>query len=541
MAHYARSSRYTKLTNSSARVRPIQRALISTSDKTGLIEFVQSLVDLGIEIIATAGTAILLKKNNIAVTTVSEYTGFPEIMDGRVKTLHPKIFAGLLAREGIDDEVLSKHQIQPINLLVINLYPFQTTAANPQATSSEIIEQIDVGGPSLLRAGAKNFNTVTVVVDPNDYPRIIDKLKIQQGMTSLTLRQQLAQKVFSYLAQYDTDIAHYLNSTIKTNSSSPFPEDFLPHYHKKMDLRYGENPHQKAAFYTKIPAQPHTFSNAKQLQGKSLSYNNLVDSDAAVSCVYSLPHKLFSCVIIKHATPCGVAEAETLSTAYEKALACDPMSAFGGIIAFNATLDAVTAKKILARQFVEVIIAPAVDKDALSLLSSKPSVRILVYNQQVVEKFPLELKYLSGGLLLQEPDLKTLNINELNIVSKRQPTQQEVDDLLFAWQVAKFTKSNAIVYAKDKATLGIGTGQTSRVFAAKIAALKAKEANLSLTKAVMASDAFFPFADGIEVAASAGITAVIQPGGSKRDNEVIAAANQANLAMIFTGIRHLRH
>lgn len=521
--------------------RPVRRALISTSDKTGLLELATQLVDHGIEIIATGGTAALLTDNNIAVTEVADYTKFPEIMNGRVKSLHPKIYGGLLGRRGHDDTTMAEHEILPIDLLVVNLYPFQTTIADPQCTLAMAIEKIDVGGPSMLRAGAKNFSAVTVVVDPRDYSKVIDEIKTHHGNTTLATRRELAYKTFQHLVNYDRAIADYLTPTDEETSDSLFPTNFRPDYHKKQSLRYGENPHQAAAFYTHTPSQPGTLAQAKLLQGKALSFNNLMDSDCALNCVRSLSVEAPGCVIVKHATPCGVAQGNTQSHAYEKALATDTSSAFGGIIAFNTPLQAATAEKIVAKQFVEVILAPHIEPDALELLNQKINLRVLATGQPPALTDSLTLHSITGGLLIQQMDTTTIDPKDCQIVSKRVPTPEEMQNCLFAWKVVKSVKSNAIVYAKDEMTLGIGTGQTSRVFAAEIAALKAKAAGLSLQHAVMASDAFFPFADGIDVAASAGITAVIQPGGSKRDNEVIAAADKANIAMVLTGVRHFRH
>ena len=520
--------------------RPVRRALISTSDKTGLLELAKQLVEHDIEIIATGGTAALLTDNNIAVTEVADYTKFPEIMNGRVKSLHPKIYGGLLGRRGHDDTTMAEHEILPIDLLVVNLYPFQATIADPQCTLAMAIEKIDVGGPSMLRAGAKNFSAVTVVVDPRDYSHVIGEIKTHHGSTTLATRRQLAYKTFKHLVDYDKAIADYLTPNEET-SDTLFPTDFRPDYHKKQSLRYGENPHQAAAFYTNTPSQPGTLAQAKLLQGKALSFNNLMDSDCALNCVRSLSVETPGCVIVKHATPCGVAQGNTQSHAYEKALATDPSSAFGGIIAFNTPLQAATAEKILAKQFVEVILAPHIEPDALALLNKKTNLRVLATDQSPPLTDSFTLHSITGGLLIQQMDTTIIDPKNYQIVSKRTPTPEEMQNCLFAWRVVKSVKSNAIVYAKDEMTLGIGTGQTSRVFAAQIAALKAKEAGLTLQDAVMASDAFFPFADGIEVAATAGITAVIQPGGSQRDNEVIAAADKANIAMVLTGVRHFRH
>lgn len=505
----------------------IKRALISTSDKEGLAFFASQLHQLGIEIIATGGTAKLLRDANIPIINVKAVTGFPEMMDGRVKTLHPKIHGALLARRGIDDEALKEHNIIPIDLVVVNLYPFQKTIAQPNCTLEDAIENIDIGGPTMLRAAAKNNERVTVVVDPNDYPGILEEIQ-KEGNTTLKTRQRLAQKVFAHTAEYDAAIANYLNT-----------ETLNLTLHKKDELRYGENPHQQATLYS-LNSTEGTLTQAKQYQGKQLSFNNLMDSNAALLCVRALDQNP-GCVIVKHATPCGVAQGNSLEKAYLKALATDAMSAFGGIIAFNTRCDATTAKAILDKQFAEVILAPSFDDDALTLFAKKKNLRILATGTENQSTNKKTFHSISGGLLIQDADEEADDPESFNIVTKRQPTPTELTDCLFAWRVVRYVKSNAIVYAKDCQTLGIGTGQTSRVFSASIAALKAKEAGLSLEGAAVASDAFYPFADGIEVAAKQGITAVIQPGGSMRDDEVIAAADKLNLAMIFTHVRHFRH
>ncbi len=510
----------------------IKRALLSTSDKEGLVVFASELRRLGIEIIATGGTAAVLEKNNIPVIKIADITGFPEIMDGRVKTLHPKIHGGLLGRRGIDDATMQEHDILPIDLLVVNLYPFQQTIAKPGCRFEEAIEQIDIGGPTMLRAAAKNHRDVTVLVDPADYPSIL--LEIQsQGQTSPETRRRLAEKAFAHTATYDTAIVGYLMEA----SSTDTPTLTLK---KKADLRYGENPHQSAASYiTKM--LPNSLAEAEQKQGKPLSFNNLVDSDAALNAVRALDAKDPACVIVKHATPCGVAQGRSLEEAYLRALATDPISAFGGIIAFNQTLNAATAKTILEKQFAEVLLAPDFEPDALELLAKKTALRVLVCGSTPQQQNLKTFHSISGGLLIQDADQKIDDPKTFTIATKRKPSPEEMADLLFAWQVVRTVKSNAIVYAKGRQTLGIGTGQTSRVFSAKIAVLKAEEAGLSLEGAVMASDAFFPFADSIEVAATAGITAIIQPGGSKRDPEVIETADRLGLSMVMTGIRHFRH
>lgn len=524
----------------------IKRALISVSDKSQLVNFAQKLHQLNIEILATGGTAKQLQTHNIPITDVSTHTGFPEIMDGRVKTLHPKIHGGILARRGLDDEILEQHDIAPIDLVVVNLYPFQQTIAKPTTDFATAIENIDIGGPTMLRAAAKNHEYVTVIVDPQDYDRVIAEITAK-GDTELYTRRYLAQKTFAHTADYDTAIATYLQLQCQREDNpvtKTLPSTFQPHYTLKMPLRYGENPHQTAAFYQQVgePTQPNgTIGNARSLQGKPLSYNNLVDTDAALACAQGLDPTQPGCVIVKHATPCGVAQASTLSEAYQKAFSTDPVSAFGGIIACNCELDDKTAAAIVSQQFAEVIIAPAVSNAALSILGTKKNLRVLSCGVLPHGYDQYNLKSISGGLLIQSRDYMTLDANQYEVVTQRQPTATELTELLFAWRVVQFVKSNAIVYTHHQMTLGIGTGQTSRVFSAEIAALKAKQANLSLEGAVMASDAFFPFADGVEVAASFGIKAVIQPGGSKRDAEVIDTADKLGLAMVMTGSRHFLH
>ncbi len=516
--------------------RPIQRALISTTDKNGLVDFALKLVQFGVEIVATGGTARFLEQHHIPVIQVSDYTGFPEILGGRVKTLHPKIHGGLLFRRGADDEVIAEYGIKPIDLLVINLYPFEQTIEKPSVTHEEAIEQIDVGGPSLLRAAAKNFKYVTAVIDSADYSTILFEMNAQDRKTSLETRQRLAQKTFAYLSRYDSVIADYL---LHGNEKQSFPLSFSLNFRKKMDLRYGENPHQHAALYVP-PKETASLAEVKPIQGKPLSYNNFLDADCAYRCVNDFCSDIPACVIVKHATPCGVAQAETQLIAYEKAYSSDPLSAYGGIIAFNTPVDVETAKKVIAQQFVEVIVAPDFTLPALHALVQKPNISVLPCTLPKGEK-SYSFQTISGGVLVQDVDASLLEPKEMHTVTERQPTVDEMTNLLFAWTVVKFVKSNAIVYARDRMTLGIGGGQTSRVFAAKIAILKAKEANLNLQGAVMASDAFFPFSDSIDLAAQLGITAIIQPGGSKQDAEVIATANKANIAMVFTHQRHFRH
>ena len=518
----------------------IQRALISVSDKSGIVDFATQLHhEFNIEILSTGGTAKLLSENGIPVIEVSDYTGFPEMMDGRVKTLHPKVHGGLLGRRGTDDAVMEKHDIPPIDLVVVNLYPFQQTVARPDCDLATAIENIDIGGPTMLRAAAKNHKDVTVVVDANDYARVIASMKSHKGAVDDATRFDLAVKVYEHTAQYDGAIANYLGAINAQGEKETFPRTFNSQYKKIQAMRYGENPHQLAAFYVEANQSEASVSTAKQLQGKELSYNNIGDTDAALECVKQFNEDP-TCVIVKHANPCGVAIGDSLLNAYDRAYQTDPESAFGGIIAFNQELDADTAKAIVERQFVEVIIAPKVSEAASKIVSEKKNVRLLECGQWPAEsKTRLDFKRVNGGLLVQDADLALYN--ELKTVTSRQPTEQEMQDLLFAWKVAKFVKSNAIVYGKNNMTIGVGAGQMSRVNSARIAAIKAEHAGLEVKGAVMASDAFFPFRDGIDQAAKAGITAVIQPGGSMRDEEVIAAANEHGMAMVFTGMRHFRH
>ena len=515
----------------------IQTALISVSDKNQLLPFAEALVALGIRLLATGRTAEYLAANGLPITEISDYTGLPEMMGGRVKTLHHKIHAGILARRGVDEALLAEQQLLTIDLVVVNLYPFQQTIQDPNCTLENAIENIDIGGPTLLRGAAKNHEAVTAIIDPNDYAHVLSELQ-NSGQTTLNTRRSLAQKVFVYLSQYDGAIASYLSKQNNDASESLFPNNYQGYFTKKMDLRYGENPHQQAACYQD---QSNTgLAHAEQLQGKELSFNNLLDADAALNCVQDLATDLSACVIVKHGSPCGVAIGLNQLDAYQSAYATDPSSAFGGIIAFNTPLNYLTAELILAQQFVEVILAPVIDDDVIHLLRNKPNLRVLRYKTNR-DANALSHHTISGGLLLQERDLLNVDLKQLNTVTQRAPTPTELNDLVFAWSVVKWTKSNAIVYAKNGSTLGIGTGQCSRVFSAEIAILKAREAGLELQGASMASDAFFPFADGIEIAINAGITAIIQPGGSKNDPEVIAAADKAGIAMVMTGIRHFRH
>ena len=517
--------------------KKVNRALISVSNKTGILDFCRELDQLGIELLSTGGTAKLLAENNINVTEVSDYTEFPEMMDGRVKTLHPKIHGGILGRRGIDDNIMADSGIKPIDMVIVNLYPFEETVARPDCDLATAIENIDIGGPSMIRGAAKNHNDVAILVDPDDYAAILKELLNNENQLSQQTRFDLALKSFAHTASYDTAISLYL---AKVNQQT-FPEILNLQFTKIQSMRYGENPHQNAAFYReKLPASG-SIAGAKQLQGKELSYNNIADTDAALECVKSFENKA-TCVIVKHANPCGVAQADSIFDAYDLAYATDPTSSFGGIIAFNQELDEATAVEIIKRQFVEVIIAPTISLAAQKVLAEKQNVRVLECGLWNSGHEPsLDYKRVSGGLLVQDKDYAMISAAEIKVVSKRVPTEQELTDLLFAWKVAKFVKSNAIVYCKDGRTIGVGAGQMSRVYSAKIAGIKAADEGLTVPGSVMASDAFFPFRDGLDAAAEAGITAVIQPGGSMRDAEVIAAANEHNIAMVFTGMRHFRH
>jgi len=517
---------------------PVRRALLSVSDKTGLVELARALAAHGVELLSTGGTATALREAGLAVRDVSEATGFPEMMDGRVKTLHPVVHGGLLGRAGIDEAMMAEHGIAPIDLLVLNLYPFERVSANPDSTLDEIIENIDIGGPAMLRSAAKNYARVAVATDPAQYASIIAELDANAGTLAAATRFALSVAAFNRVAQYDACISDYLSSIDADGRRVLFPAQQNSNFVKVMDLRYGENPHQHGAFYRDLYPVPGTLATFTQLQGKELSYNNLADADAAWECVRQFEAP--ACVIVKHANPCGVAEGTGCMDSYEAAYATDPTSAFGGIIAFNRTLDAATAKTILDRQFVEVLIAPDYDEDALAYAKKKANVRVLkIPHGEGRNNF--DVKRVGSGLLMQTSDIREVGRDELKLVTKRAPTPSEFDDLLFAWRIAKYVKSNAIVYARDHRSIGIGAGQMSRVVSAKIAALKAEEAGLTVPGSVMASDAFFPFRDGIDAAAAAGIRAVIQPGGSMRDSEVIAAADEHDIAMVFTGIRHFRH
>ncbi len=517
--------------------KQITRALISVSDKSGLVDFCRELSQLGIEILSTGGTAKTLAEHKISVTEVSDYTGFPEMMDGRVKTLHPKVHGGILGRRGIDDAVMAANGISPIDMVVVNLYPFEQTITKPDCDLETAIENIDIGGPTMIRAAAKNHADVAVIVDPADYASIITELKKTDNSLSDQVRFNLALKSFEHTARYDTAIAAYLGNI----NGNKFPQTLNLQFYHSQTMRYGENPHQSAAFYREKTPASGTIAAARQLQGKELSYNNIADADAALECVKAFKDKP-ACVIVKHANPCGVAEADDILAAYDNAYATDPTSAFGGIIAFNRELDKRTAAEIIKRQFVEVIIAPAISPDAQAVLTEKQNVRVMecgVWDN--IPKPVLDFKRVAGGLLVQDKDLGEISRADIKVVSHRRPTEQELADLLFAWKVAKFVKSNAIVYCKNGQTIGVGAGQMSRVYSAKIAGIKAVDEGLVVPGSVMASDAYFPFRDGIDSAAEAGISAIIQPGGSIRDDEVIAAANEHNLAMVFTGMRHFRH
>ena len=527
---------------------PVRRALISVSDKTGIVDFARELSALGVEILSTGGTYKLLRDNAIDAVEVADYTGFPEMMDGRVKTLHPKIHGGILGRRDLDSAVMTEHGIQPIDMVVVNLYPFAATVAKPGCSLPDAIENIDIGGPTMVRSAAKNHKDVTIVVNAGDYGSILSSLK--EGGLSYARRFDLALKAFEHTAAYDGMIANYLGTidqsrdTLGTEDRAAFPRTFNSQFIKAQDMRYGENPHQAAAFYRESAPAEACIATATQLQGKELSYNNVADTDAALECVKSFSKP--ACVIVKHANPCGVAvvpEADGgIRKAYELAFATDSESAFGGIIAFNRELDADTAKAIVERQFVEVIIAPSVSAEAREVIAVKANVRLLECGQWPAERIQdLDYKRVNGGLLVQSRDTGMITEADLKVVTKRAPTEKEIHDLIFAWKVAKFVKSNAIVYASNRQTIGVGAGQMSRVNSARIAAIKAEHAGLQVEGAVMASDAFFPFRDGIDNAAAVGIRAVIQPGGSMRDQEVIDAADEAGIAMVFTGMRHFRH
>ncbi|EGQ9166941.1 bifunctional phosphoribosylaminoimidazolecarboxamide formyltransferase/IMP cyclohydrolase [Vibrio parahaemolyticus] len=526
--------------------RPIRRALISVSDKTGIVEFAQALAERGVDILSTGGTARLLAEQGIAVTEVSDYTGFPEMMDGRVKTLHPKVHGGVLGRRGQDDDVMEKHGINPIDMVVVNLYPFAETVAKEGCTLADAVENIDIGGPTMVRSAAKNHKDVTIVVNASDYDRVIAEMDANDKSLTLETRFDLAIAAFEHTAAYDGMIANYFGTMVPSygenkegDEESKFPRTFNQQFEKKQDMRYGENSHQAAAFYVEANPQEASVSTARQIQGKALSYNNIADTDAALECVKEFNEP--ACVIVKHANPCGVALGKDILEAYNRAYQTDPTSAFGGIIAFNQELDAETATAIVERQFVEVIIAPSVSTEAIEVVAAKKNVRLLECGEWSTKTTGFDVKRVNGGLLVQDRDQGMVSLDDLKVVSKRQPTDEELKDALFCWKVAKYVKSNAIVYAKGDMTIGVGAGQMSRVYSAKIAGIKAADEGLEVAGSVMASDAFFPFRDGIDAAAEAGIKCVIQPGGSMRDDEVIAAADEHGMAMIFTGMRHFRH
>ncbi|MFT5710628.1 MAG: phosphoribosylaminoimidazolecarboxamide formyltransferase/IMP cyclohydrolase [Halioglobus sp.] len=518
----------------------VNRALISVSDKSGIVEFAAALREQGVALLSTGGTYRLLQENGLEVTEVADYTGFPEMMDGRVKTLHPKVHGGILARRGLDDAVMADHGIDAIDMVVVNLYPFEATVANPDCTREDAIENIDIGGPTMVRAAAKNHRFVNIVVNATDYEDILAEMRANAGATSIDTRFNLAIKAYEHTAAYDGAIANYFGKSVPGGSDN-FPRTFNTQFHKVQEMRYGENPHQSAAFYVEDQAAPGCIATASQLQGKELSYNNVADTDAALECVKSFSEP--ACVIVKHANPCGVAVAASISEAYDLAFATDTESAFGGIIAFNRELDAATASAITERQFVEVIIAPSVSDEAVAVVAAKKNVRLLACGEwgDNTPNNSLDYKRVNGGLLVQDRDLGMIDMQDIKIVSKVQPTEQQLSDMLFAWKIAKFVKSNAIVYAANGQTVGVGAGQMSRINSARIAGIKAEHAGLEVKGSVMASDAFFPFRDGIDNAGLSGIAAVIQPGGSIRDDEVIAAADEYGMAMVFTGMRHFRH
>lgn len=522
-------------------LRKVTRALISVSNKTGIVEFAQALSAQGVEILSTGGTHRLLNENGVAVREVSDYTGFPEMMDGRVKTLHPKVHGGILGRRGTDDAVMEEHGILGIDMVVVNLYPFAATVADPNCDLPTAIENIDIGGPTMVRSAAKNHKDVAIVVNTGDYSAVLDEMQNQDGQLDYETRYNLMVKAFEHTAGYDGMIANHFGARNTQNEARDFPNTFNAQYIKKQEMRYGENPHQNAAFYVEEDPAGASIATATQLQGKELSYNNIADTDAALECVKQFDQP--TCVIVKHANPCGVAVATDIKTAYDLAFATDPESAFGGIIAFNRELDAATAEAICERQFVEVIIAPSISDAAKDAISAKKNVRLLECGEwdTSTEAKGFDFKRVNGGLLIQDRDKGMVTAKDLKVVTERKPTEEEFDDMLFAWKVAKMVKSNAIIYTKNNQTIGVGAGQMSRVNSARIAAIKAEHAGLEVKGAVMASDAFFPFRDGIDNAADVGISCVIQPGGSIRDDEVIAAANEHGMTMVFTSMRHFRH
>lgn len=506
-----------------------KNALISVSNKDGIIDFAKNIISLGYKIISTGGTYQLLKENNVDAIEVSEHTGFPEIMDGRIKTLHPKIHAGILSRRKIDKKIIKEHSIDEIDIVVVNLYPFYSTAKDLNSTEAEIIEKIDIGGPTMLRAAAKNHEHVTTIVDPNDYDLVTKELKKSKTI-SKSLKKQLAIKVFSHTANYDLEISNYFNG-------DQFEENLLLSYEKTKNLRYGENPHQTASFFKHKFSKPYGISSSILHQGKEMSYNNIADTDTAIDCVCNFVEP--TCVIVKHANPCGVSSRKNLLDAYQSAFESDPTSAFGGIIAFNKKVSGEVAQRLIDNQFLEVVAAPAYSDESLKIFTAKPNVRVLSFEPKINDKN--KILSVSGGLLVQSADNKIITEDNLEVVTKKVPSKDEIQNALFAWKVCKYVKSNAIVFAADEQTLGIGAGQMSRIDSGKIAASKAKEFGFSLNGASMASDAFFPFRDNVDNAHELGIKCIIQPGGSIKDEEVIQAANGANMSMLFTKVRHFRH
>lgn len=540
--------------------RPIKRALISVSDKTGVLEFAKALSERGVEILSTGGTAKLLMDNGVKVIEVSDYTKFPEMMSGRLKTLHPMIHGGILGRRGTDEAVMEQHGIAPIDLVCVNLYPFVKTTSDPNCTLEKAIENIDIGGPTMVRAAAKNHRDVAIVVNASDYDNVIAEMDQNAGSLTYKTRFNLAIAAYEHTASYDAAIANYFGcmaddygikdegeETVAVPSEGElklqkryFPRTLNLNFVKLQGMRYGENPHQKAAFYKDMSLTNASIATAVQYQGKELSYNNIADTDAAIECVREFLEKP-CCVIVKHANPCGVAIADNLTDAYIKAFESDSESAFGGIIAFNRELDGKTAEAIVSRQFCEVIVAPSVTEEAKAAVASKKNIRLLAIGDMTERQQRFDFKRVNGGLLVQDADLVNVKREDLKVVTKRAPSDEELEELLFAWRVCKYTKSNAIVYTNANRTLGIGCGQTSRVFSARIATLRAEDAKLSLQGSALASDAFFPFRDGVDAAAKAGVKCIIQPGGSIRDEEVIESANEHGIAMVFTGVRHFRH
>ncbi len=517
----------------------IKQALISVSDKSGVLEFAQGLTMLGVKILSTGGTAKLFSDNGIPVTEVADYTGFPEMLDGRVKTLQPKVHAGILARRDLPEHVatLEKHNIPMIDLVVVNLYPFAATVAKSGCTLEDAIENIDIGGPTMVRAAAKNHPHVAIVTDPMDYSSVLAEMQTNGGAVSDATRFDLAKKAFSHTAAYDSAISNYLTAVNGDGTKEAFPAQINFNFAKVQDMRYGENPHQSAAFYRELVTVAGSIANYTQVQGKELSYNNIGDADATWELVKTFEQ--CACAIVKHANPCGVAVADTPLSAYRLAFATDPTSAFGGIIAFNRAVDAAAAEAV-SQQFVEVVIAPEYSEAALQVFAAKPNVRVLTVPLSNAHNV-YDMKRVGGGLLVQTPDILNVQAGQLKVVTKVQPDAAQLQDLLFAWRVAKYVKSNAIVFCKNGQTLGVGAGQMSRVDSTRIAAIKAKNAGLDLAGSVVASDAFFPFRDGVDVLSEAGAKAVIQPGGSMRDAEVIAAADEHGIAMVYTGYRHFRH